>query len=181
MSLDTKAPDWRATPSTDEPWFLAQVRPNCGHIAERNLRRQGFDVFAPVQYETRRHGARFVTRPQALFPGYIFVSFDPGLAPWRVINSTYGVTKLVTFGRHQPSQIPDELMTALIARCDATGALLPPGKFNPGEMVQVVSGPFAQFVATVETLAPQQRVWVLLDIMGGSTRVAVSAGDLRRL
>ena len=39
--------------------------------------------------------------------------------------------------------------------------------------MHLLSGPFAQFVATVESLAPQQRVWVLLDLLGSRTRVSV--------
>jgi len=34
-------------------------------------------------------------------------------------------------------------------------------------------------VATIETIAPDRRVWVLIEIMGGETRVAVSAEQLR--
>ena len=40
-------------------------------------------------------------------------------------------------------------------------------------------GPFTGFVATIETIAPDRRVWVLIEIMGGETRVAVSAEQLR--
>ena len=40
-------------------------------------------------------------------------------------------------------------------------------------------GPFTGFVATIETIAPDRRVWVLIEIMGGQTRVAVSAEHLR--
>ena len=40
-------------------------------------------------------------------------------------------------------------------------------------------GPFTDFVATIETIAPERRVWVLIEIMGGETREAVSAEQLR--
>jgi len=42
-------------------------------------------------------------------------------------------------------------------------------------------GPFADFVAEVEKIDPDRRVWVLLDIMGGKTRIAVDAGQVRAL
>ena len=35
------------------------------------------------------------------------------------------------------------------------------------------------FVAKVECIAPDQRVWVLLDLMGRTTRLAVDAGAVR--
>jgi len=34
-------------------------------------------------------------------------------------------------------------------------------------------------VATVETLAPERRVWVMLELVDRMTRVAVTASDLR--
>ena len=40
-------------------------------------------------------------------------------------------------------------------------------------------GPFANFVAEVEKIAPDRRVWVLMEIMGAQTRVAVGADQLR--
>jgi transcriptional antiterminator RfaH len=45
--------------------------------------------------------------------------------------------------------------------------------------VALTTGPFADFVAEVENIAPDRRVWVLMEIMGGKTRVAVGADQLR--
>ena len=50
-------------------WFLAQMKPNSHDIANRNLTRQGFETFLPLQEETRRTRGRFVTRRRPLFPG----------------------------------------------------------------------------------------------------------------
>jgi transcriptional antiterminator RfaH len=64
-------------------------------------------------------------------------------------------------------------------RCDAKGKLLPPKLLKPGDHVTLTKGPFANFVAEVEKIAPDRRVWVLMEIMGGQTRVAVGADQLR--
>lgn len=58
--------------------------------------------------------------------------------------------------------------------------LLPPRLLNPGDQVRLSTGPFADFVATVESIAPDRRVFVLMEIMGGETRVAVPVDQLRR-
>jgi len=52
---------------------------------------------------------------------------------------------------------------------------------NPGDAVRLASGPFADFVATVEMIAPDRRIWVLLDLMGRTARVAVEAETLQAL
>jgi transcriptional antiterminator RfaH len=37
-----------------------------------------------------------------LFPGYLFVAFDIGKDGWRKVNSTYGITRIVTLGNAPP-------------------------------------------------------------------------------
>lgn len=43
----------------------------------------------------------------------------------------------------------------------------------------MTESPFTDFVAKIERTAPDRRVWVLMEIMGGQTRVAVGADQLR--
>ncbi|MCX7559715.1 transcriptional activator RfaH [Sulfitobacter sp. F26204] len=159
-------------------WFLAQLKPNCANIADRNLRRQGFKTFLPMAEETHQRGGKFVTAMRPLFPGYIFVAFDVASGFWRTVNSTYGITRLVSFGK-EPSAVPTGLISQLMQRCDAKGKLLPHKHLKPGDQVTLTGGPFTNFVAEVEKIAPDRRVWVLMEIMGGQTRVAVGADQLR--
>ncbi|MFC6689571.1 transcription termination/antitermination protein NusG [Jhaorihella thermophila] len=162
----------------DATWFLAQLKPNSARIAERNLKRQGFMTFLPLEDLTRQRGGKFVTRTRPLFPGYIFVAFDAARGLWRKINSTQGVTRLVSFGR-EPARVPLDLISQLMLRCDTHGKLLPPKLVKPGDQVVITQGPFADFVAEVEQIAPDRRVWVLMDLMGSQTRVAIRAEQLR--
>jgi len=159
-------------------WFLAQLKPNSARIAERNLKRQGFTTFLPLEETTQKRGGKFVTSARPLFPGYIFVAFHAARGLWRKINSTQGVTRLVSFGK-APAPVPLDLVSQLMLRCDATGKLLPPKLLKPGDQVAITKGPFANFVAEVEQIAPDRRVWALMEIMGGQTRVAVGADQLR--
>jgi len=159
-------------------WFLAQVRPNCHTMAERNLRQQHFQTFLPMHEEPKRRAGRFVSSLRPLFAGYMFVAFNTAKGGWRKINSTYGVTRLVSFA-DEPQPVPLDLISRLMLRCDGGGKLLPPRILNPGDAVRISGGPFADFVATVEKISSDQRVWVLLDLMGRTTRVAVEAEALQ--
>jgi len=161
-------------------WFLAQLKPNCANIADKNLKRQGFRTFLPLEEETRTRNGKFVTAMRPLFPGYIFVAFDVAHGFWRTVNSTYGITRLVSFGK-EPTALPLDLVSQLMLRCDAQGKLLPPKLLKPGDQVTLTKGPFANFVAEVEKIAPDRRVWVLMELMGGQTRVAVGADQLRTI
>jgi len=147
-------------------------------MAERNLRRQRFQTFLSLHEETKRRAGRFTSTLRPLFTGYMFVAFDVSRGGWRTFNNTYGVTRLVSFGV-EPQPAPLDLISRLMLRCDAGGKLLPPRILQPGDVVRLASGPFADFVATVEMISPDQRVWVLLDLMGRTTRVAVQAEALQ--
>lgn len=159
-------------------WHLVQLKPNSAHIAQRNLLRQGFHVFLPRVEETVRRGQRFVTEPRALFPGYAFVGLDPANPRWRSVNGTMGVSRLVSFGA-APSQVPDDLVLGLMARCDEDGLLLPKAELQPGDTVVLTRGPFADFVATIDRIAADRRVWVLLDLMGQQVRLQADVESMQ--
>jgi transcriptional antiterminator RfaH len=159
-------------------WFLAQLKPNSVKIAERNLKRQGFRTFLPIEEVTKRAKSKFVTVERPMFPGYIFVSFDVIKGGWRAINSTNGITRLVSFGK-DPAPVPLDIISGLMLRCDARGKLMSPKLLSPGDQVTMTNGPLADFAAEIEKIDPDRRVWVLLDIMGGKTRVAVGTDQVR--
>ena len=158
-------------------WFLIQCKPNSHRIAERNLKRQGFETFLPLAEVTRRKSTKFVNELRPLFPGYMFVTFDPSDAPWRKINSTQGVSRLVSFdGRPKP--VPSALTSELQARCDEAGKLLPVTDLEVGAEIKISSGPFSEFVGTVEAIDPDKRVWVLLELMGQKSKVKLESSQV---
>lgn len=98
---------------------------------------------------------------------------------WRKINNTLGVSRIVTT-RDMPSIVPNTLIQALKSRCDTTGKIVPNTDFAPGDRVEIVHGPLSQFVGTVEKIDPQQRVWILLEIMGQTSRVRLEPDHLNK-
>lgn len=168
-----------SSPCGAQHWFVVQLKPNAAAIAQRNLLRQGIGIFAPFEEVTSRKAGKLIQVRKALFPGYLFVSFEPQAVRWRAINSTLGVNRLVSFSEHQPAVVPLGLISSLMSRCDPEGKLLAPPSLESGDAIRVTNGPFADFTGTVEQLAPEQRVWILLDILGKRTRVVIRQGDLR--
>jgi transcriptional antiterminator RfaH len=159
-------------------WFLIQFKRNSYRLAERNLKRQGFETFLPMQKITRRKATRFVSDLRPLFPSYMFVNLDVEAAPWRKINNTIGVKHLLSFDG-KPKSLPLQLVSALMSRCDASGKLLLPKTFNSGDSVKLLSGPFANYVATVERIDASQRVWILMQFMGQSTSIRLVTEQLQ--
>jgi len=71
------------------------------------------------------------------------------------------------------------LISGLMLRCDVSGTLLPPKSLNEGDSVEMLTGPFTSFIATVEKIDPEQRIWILMDFMGQKARIQVTADQLQ--
>ena len=161
-------------------WFILQFKPNAHHQATKNLNRQGFATFLPLLEKTSRKASRFINTTQPLFPGYMFIEFDREKSNWSKINNTYGVSRLVTFDAFLKS-IPTIIIDNLMSRCDFSGKLLTPEKLKKGDKVKILNGPFANFIATVETYETEQRLWVLMDLMGRKAKIQTHSDVLQSL
>ena len=75
--------------------------------------------------------------------------------------------------------VPPEAMSCLISRCDSSGKLLPPNAIQCGDDVEIQYGPLANFIATVESIDSDRRIWVLMDLMGQISRVQVASEQLK--
>lgn len=159
-------------------WYLIQFKPNSHHLADRNLNRQGFKTFLPMQKVSKRKVSRFVSDLKPLFPGYMFVSVNVDMSPWITLNSTIGVSKLVSLDG-KPKPVPLQLISGLMLRCDASGLLLPPKSLCEGDRVKILTGPFANFITTVDIIDSNQRIWVLMNFMGQKTRTQLTVDQLQ--
>lgn len=159
-------------------WYVAETQTRGEAKAQRHLERQGFASFCPRFHKLRRHARRVDHVLMPVFPGYLFVRFDRQRDPWHAINGTLGVKRLVGVQNCRPQSMPEPAMEALISRCsgDVISGLF--STLEPGQLVRMVAGPFANLLAQVEELDDQGRVRVLLDILGKSTLVKVPMAAL---
>jgi len=158
-------------------WFILQFKPNSHHQATKNLTQQGFEVFLPLHDTTSRRTSRFINTSKPLFPGYMFIRFNRAESKWHKINNTYGVSRLITFNSTLKS-IPTNFVDSLMKRYDLSGKLLHIKKLKKGDQVTVLKGPFANFIATVEKYEADQRIWILMDLMGRKTKIQTPSDNL---
>ena len=163
------------------PWFAAQLKPNGLARARENLKRQAFPVFAPEIKATALKLGKRVNIRKPLFPGYIFVSFNPEGKSWTAINSTRGVLRLVSPDSRRPAALPGELMAGLMARCNADGLLLPPSGLEAGDRIRILAGPFADYVCRIESINDSERVSVLIELMERKVSASLPRTDIQKL
>ncbi|TCJ39564.1 transcription termination/antitermination protein NusG [Parafrankia sp. BMG5.11] len=162
-------------------WFAVQTRAQCEDIALRHLANQRFVTFCPRARVRRKIGRHTVDRLDPFFRGYLFTRLDLDRDPWRSINGTVGVSRLVSFGSQaRPAPLPAGLVEQLAQLCDTGGELSFDDGLTAGDAVRVMTGPFADLCGVLEAAGPQERVTVLLDVMARGTRVEMSRSILAR-
>lgn len=166
------------TPPPAPTWFCVKSKPRQEAVAARNLRALGeVELVFPRVRRTRRGHDRNREVVEPLFPGYLFVRFDPAELQG-TIRSTRGVLHLV-----EKEGKPVRVDEAVIAELRALG---PDGILSAleeelavGAKIRIVRGIFAGSEGEVLRLAtPDKRIAVLLTLLGSEQPVELSADDV---
>jgi len=176
-ALTCAAPQSRASDAVDLRWYVVHTQPHNEARAIANLERQGFRTFCPRVRKTVRHARKAVRTLAPLFPNYLFVELDMARDPWRSVNGTYGVVRLIMQG-DVPQPVPRGIVEALQARMTDDGVIDWAPTLKIGQSVRISDGPFGEFVGTLEQLDSTGRVRVLLDMLGRSVSVALRSEAL---
>ena len=152
-------------------WCAVRTHARAEDKAAFHLGRQGYDVFLPKHLKRRRHARRVEWLPAPLFPRYLFVLLEQGVTAWRAIVSTIGVADLVSFdGR--PAVVPRDVIEDIKNRQDEKG-LVSTGldKLKKGDNVKLIEGPLQGLDALFECENDDDRVTVLISLMGRRVKV----------
>ena len=68
-----------------------------------------------------------------------------------------------------------------MSRCDRFGKLLPPKKLLIGDSVKLLKGAFSNFVATVETIDSNKRIWLMMELLGRPTRIQIEREQIKKM
>ena len=156
-------------------WCATQTHKNSEDLSVQHLLRQGFKVFLPKHLKRRSHARKIDWVPRPLFPGYLFVEIDPDNLPWRKIRSTIGIIDVIHFGT-KPAAVPDKVIREIQARQDQNGLVKTyfGNTFQSGQAVRVLRGALGDLDAMFESTNDQNRVTVLLSLLGQQVRANVS-------
>jgi len=158
-------------------WYAAQVQPRKEQLALAHLARQRFVTYCPIIKRTRRLRKQLVSAAEPLFPGYVFVALDCEREPWRSINGTIGVLRLVSFGP-QPAAMPRGFVEQLQNLAGGDGHVQFDEVLRPGDGVRIVGGPFDGLCGSLASSGGRERVTVLLQMLAGETKVTMPRSSL---
>ena len=165
------------TAPSDAAWYVAQTQIQSEAKAGANLVQQGFEVYVPRYLRTVRHARRVNVVKAPLFPSYIFVRIDMETQRWRAINSTVGVKRLVGH-EGTPVRIATDVVEGLKEHEQADGFLSmvsPAVRFKAGDAVRILRGAFDSCRGIFQARTDNERVELLLDMLGRKVRVVTDA------
>lgn len=154
-------------------WYVAYTQANGEGRAALNLQRQGFEAYLPCYSKERRHARRIERISRPLFPRYIFVRFDIDNDQWRSVNGTFGISHLVSHG-NMPLPIPEEIIEDIQRHENKDGLfVMRVPVYQPGQRLEVVEGPLAMHRGRFKRMTDDERVVLLLDLLGRQVRVTM--------
>jgi len=156
-------------------WYLIRSKPLAETVAQLNLEQQGYETYLPRLGHSVRRGNRRKDCVSALFPRYLFLRLNEGYQPLGPVRSSVGVTSVVRFGLSYAA-VADEIIRDLRAREEADGLHRLQGRpmLTPGAPVRVTMGPFDGLEGVFERESGEDRVVVLLRLLGQDAHVRIS-------
>jgi transcriptional antiterminator RfaH len=160
-------------------WYAVQTKPRQEGTAALNLQRQHFHTYLPKIRLRKRRRQQWHKVVEPLFPGYLFIKVAPGEQSTAPVRSTLGVVGLVRFGS-QLQSVPPQIINYL-KQHEETGAAARVDNEWPhqrGDVVQVLDGLFAGLSGVYQMEKDQNRVVLLVELLGRSNAVVVEQRTL---
>lgn len=139
-------------------------------LATMNMGDKIFQVMVPTEDEWEIKDGKKRLAKRKIYPGYVLVQMTLTDDSWYVVRNTPGVTGFVGAGSKPVPLHPSEVEQIM----RQVGAEQPRLRVNfvVGENVRVITGPFENFIGTVEEVQPERgKLKVLVSMFGRETPV----------
>ena len=151
-------------------WYLIKTKPRQEKIAIANLENQKYRVYCPF--------ALINNKSQFLFPGYLFIHLDNESQDWSPIKSTKGVLNFVRFGINF-AKIPDKVIDLITQNEKNTANKIKNiNDFKKGDKVQINDGVFKSCIAIFQSIKSDERVLILLNLLGQEQTININKKSL---
>jgi len=128
-----------------------------------------------VQNGTKKESSR------KFFPGYVLAKMEMTDETWYLVTKTPKVTGFL--GGKNPTPITEAEANRILNQVqEGVEHVKASVKYEIGEQVQVIDGPFASFVGTVEEVdTEKERLKVSVSIFGRATPVDLDYGQVKKV
>ncbi|AKC60707.1 transcription termination/antitermination protein NusG [Blochmannia endosymbiont of Camponotus (Colobopsis) obliquus] len=163
-------------------WYVVQVfsgfEGRVAHSLREHIKLRGMnDVFGEVMVPTEEvveiRGGQRRKSERKFFPGYVLVQMIMNESNWHFVRGIPRVMGFIGGTSDKPSPIGDKEVSSIMNKLQQIGEKpRPKTLFEPGELVRVNNGPFADFHGVVEDVDYEKsRLKVSVSIFGRATPV----------
>ncbi|HUS87990.1 MAG TPA: transcription termination/antitermination protein NusG [Desulfosporosinus sp.] len=149
-------------------------------VESMNMEEKIFRVLVPMEDEIEfKNGKQKITK-RKVYPGYVLVEMEMTDDSWYVVRNTPGVTGFVGTGT-KPIPLLDKEVVKILQQMgmDEVHTRI---DFEINQSVQVIAGPFKDFVGVVrEILADKGKLRVEVSMFGRETPVELEFAQVQKL
>ena len=129
------------------------------------MQNQNYHVYCP--------SAKINNKVVVLFPGYLFIYLDETTENFSPIRSTKGVSNFVRFGLSY-AKISNKIIDFIKHNeIDTTKKIKKLNDFKAGDKVEITEGVFKNCVAIFQSLKSDERVLLLINLMGQQQSIKI--------
>ncbi|WP_299270558.1 transcription termination/antitermination protein NusG [uncultured Psychrosphaera sp.] len=139
-------------------------------------------VLVPTEEVVEMRAGQKRRSERKFFPGYVLVEMAMNEEAWHLVKNTPRVLGFIGGTSDRPAPITNKEVSAILNRLEENvDKPKPKTLFEPGEVVRVTDGPFADFNGVVEEVDYEKsRVKVSVLIFGRSTPVELEFGQIEK-
>lgn len=167
------------TYSGDENYVVKMLKE---YIRLKGLEDYFGEIIVPTEEVVEMRAGRKRKSQRKFFPGYVLVQMILNDETSHLVRSVPQVLRFIGGTAERPAPISDKEAAQILRRVEE-GETKPKPKvlFEPGEVVRVIEGPFADFNGVVEDVNYEKnRLRVSVLIFGRSTPVELEFGQVEK-
>lgn len=142
-----------------------------------------FRVLVPMEEEVENKAGKKKIVMKKVFPGYILVEMVMTDESWYVVRNTPGVTGFVgsSGAGSKPTPLLDDEVKTILKQMGIIEAR-PKIDFSLKENVQVIDGPFENFIGYIEEINVEKlKLKVLVNMFGRETPVELDFDQIKKV
>ena len=172
----------------EKNWYTVKVQNNreksiSEKIKSDMMRDYGIEILTmiPTRGVASVKNGKKVIKEQILYPGYVFVQTESIDKVAHLVKSTPGASTVLRDDRGAAVQLKQSEIDRIIGEKEAVKAMIE-SAFITGEKIEIISGPFSQFMGTVDWIdQDKNKVRVEVSIFGRPSLVDLTLDDINKI
>ncbi len=158
------------------------VRTLLERIQMKGLEDRFGEIIVPTEEVIEMKDGQKRKSERKFFPGYVLIQMEMDDVTWHFVRSIPRVLGFIGGTAERPASITDKEAMSILQRVEDSGNKPKPKVlFEPGEVVRVIEGPFADFNGVVEDVNYEKsRLRVSVSIFGRATPVELEFSQVEK-